>query len=101
MARSYKKNPVVKDSSKGMKTVANKLFRRKKNVFVANGNAYRKFFCSYNISDWFFRETYPEYLLRARRYRSDYENGINVYRRCIDYSGGMSYWQWFRMYKRK
>ena len=101
MARSYKKNPVVKDSSKGMKSIANRIFRRKKNICVANGNAYRKCFCSYNISDWWFRETYYAYLARARRYRSDYENGIGIWGRSKDYSVDMSYWQWFKMYKCK
>ena len=101
MARSYKKNPVVKDSAKGMKAVANRMFRRKKNICVANGNAYRKYFCSYSISDLLFRETYPEYLVRARRYRSEYENGVAMYGRRIDRSEEMSYWSWFKMYKRK
>ena len=101
MARSYKKNPVVKDSSKGMKVVANRMFRRKKNINIASGSAYRKCYCSYNICDWLFRETYPEYLARAKRYRSEWENGIRNWRGYNDNAASMSYWQWFKMYKRK
>ena len=99
MSRSYKKVPVVKDHTKGMKTMANRIFRRK-SIAVANGNAYRKVFCSYDISDWAFRETYAEYCARAERYRKEFENGIGI-RRFKDCSAKMSYWSWYKMYRRK
>ncbi len=97
MSRSFKKTPVVKDRSRGMKAVANRVFRRKK-VIVANGNAYRKVFCSYNISDWAFRETYREYLARAELSKRAYENGINSWKYC---RFNASHWDWYKMYLRK
>ena len=99
MSRSYKKTPVVKDHTRGMKSVANRIFRRKR-IAVANGSAYRKVVCSYDISDWAFRETYAEYCARAAKYRKDYENSIGIRSRS-DYSADMSYWDWYKMYCRK
>ena len=99
MSRSYKKTPVVKDHTKGMKAVANRIFRRK-NIAVANGNAYHKVVCSYDISDWAFRETYAEYCARAESYRKEFINGVG-HRRRKDYSKEMSYWDWYKMYRRK
>ena len=105
MGRSYKKQPIVKDSSKGMKTIANRRVRRlfKRGCTVANGNAYRKLVCSYDISDWLFRETWLEYQERAERYRKEFENGVFRwgYRQVTDISAEMNYWQWYKMYKRK
>ena len=43
-----------------MKKRANRKVRRTK-ACVANGSAYRKGFCSYDISDYSFRMTYAEY----------------------------------------
>ena len=99
MSRSYKKTPIVKDHTRGMKSIANRKFRRKK-IAIADGNAYRKVVCSYDICDWAFRETYAEYCIRAERYRKEYENGTG-YRRHTDLSVDMSYWDWFKMYRRK
>ena len=99
MSRSYKKTPIVKDSSRGMKKVASRIFRRK-SIPIANGNAYRKVVCSYDISDWLFRETYTEYCVRAEEYRKEFEHGIG-YNRHKDYSKDMSYWKWYKMYCRK
>lgn len=77
-----------------MKAVANRKFRRK-SLIVANGNAYRKVVCSYDISDWAFRETYAEYCARAESYRKEFMNGVgNRHRR--DYSKDMSYWGWHK-----
>lgn len=104
MARSYKKSPVVKDHTTGMKTIANRKVRRRLSSVVymlANGNAYRKIFCSYSISDWSFRETYADYKLKAEGYRNDYENGIGRFNSRKDFSVDMTYWDWFKTYKRK
>ena len=106
MARSYKKQPVVNGHSKGMKANANRCVRRRlKNTYfdLANGNAYRKIVCSYDICDWLFRETYAVYVARAVCYRHEYLNGISRWgiRTSIDMSADMNYWQWFKMYKRK
>jgi len=106
MARSYRKEPVVKDHSTSMKTIANRIVRRRlKNTsfYLANRNAYRKEVCSYCICDWWFRETYAEYATRAERYKQDYYNGICRWgiRGNTDMSKDINYWQWFKMYKRK
>ena len=54
MSRSYKKSPVCKDpNNKYMKRFANKTVRH--SMSVPDGKAYRKFFQSYNISDYSFR----------------------------------------------
>ena len=60
MSRSYKKTPIIKEHVKGMKKRANRKIRCSK-VCVANGSAYRKVFCSYDISDYSLRTTYTEY----------------------------------------
>ena len=109
MSRSYKKNPVVKDSSRHMKTIANRKVRRKFNnnksriLDFPNGNGYRKLFCSYDICDWGVRETWLEYDARAERYRKEHENGVFRWgiRVSADISDDMSYWDWWKMYKRK
>lgn len=56
MSRSYKKTPICKDHTKGMKTIANRKVRRKlKNPSIhMNGKSYKKMFCSYDICDWIF-----------------------------------------------
>ena len=51
MSRSYKKHSRVKDpANKGMKKYANKKVRHTENI--PNGKAYKKVFCSWDISDW-------------------------------------------------
>ncbi len=54
MSRSFKKNPVVKDSGskKWVKREASKSVRRFRGV-IANGGAFRKIFCSWDINDLF------------------------------------------------
>ena len=103
MARSYKKQPVVKDRTIGMKTIANRKIRRmlKCGYPVANGNAYRKLVCSYDICDWLFRETWAEYQARMEMYRKEYENGVCRFGALKDFRERMSYWDWWKMYKRK
>jgi len=61
MSRSYKKMPVVKDSSckgstfKSGKQIANRAVRKQKDI--PNGGSYKKVYCSWNISDWRFMKT--------------------------------------------
>lgn len=58
MSRSYKKFPALKDKNPGSaarksgKQLANRTVRRTANI--PNGGAYKKAFCSYNISDYRF-----------------------------------------------
>jgi len=100
MSRSYKKYPCVKDKNRGMKAFANRKVRRQSKE-VADGNAYRRLVCSYDISDWAFHETYKEYCARADRYRKEYENGAVRWGLRVDISEEMSYWDWYKMYRRK
>jgi len=99
MSRSYKKTPVVKQSTKRMKSIANRKVRRS-NLIIANGSAYRKVFCSYDISDYSLRETYEEYRSWAE---SCEKTNLNCrgFQFDKDYIDGMSYWNWYRTYKGK
>ena len=66
MSRSYKKNPIYKDSTrkgptfKSGKQIANRIVRRMSDL--PGGNGYRKAFCSYNISDFCTRMSEKELL---------------------------------------
>lgn len=63
MGKSYKKTPIIKDngsSKKQMKTIANKAVRSKlkdPDFEIANGNAYKKEYDSYDIADYVCRWT--------------------------------------------
>ena len=89
MSRSYKMTPLFKEHIRGMKNTANRKVRRC-NTIIANGYGYRKVFCSYDISDYAFYETYAEHKARIERLRSG--------RNCID---DVSYWDWYKIFKRK
>lgn len=55
MSRSYKKNPGYCDRNPWMKRYANRRVRRKSVDFeIADGRAYKKLVCSYDICDWKF-----------------------------------------------
>lgn len=54
MSRSFKKTRGYKDRNPFMKNYANRRIRRKSvNYDIANGKAYRKESCSYNICDFY------------------------------------------------
>ena len=63
MGKSYKKTPIIKengDSKKQMKTIASKAVRSKlkhPDFEIANGNAYKKEYESYDIADYICRWT--------------------------------------------
>ena len=63
MSRSYKKNPFVNDhkcrTTKHNKQIANRIFRRNKSELY-QGSAYKKCYCSWNISDYGWRWTKEE-----------------------------------------
>lgn len=65
MSRSYKKTPIVKDHTRGMKACANRKVRRMKDVPQFGG--YKKCFCSYDICDWWFGTTFDEYFRGEQR----------------------------------
>ena len=66
MSRSYKKSPVMADRNPYCKKQANKRVRKYLKD-IANGKAYRKLYCSWNISDYRFRETLQERLDWSQR----------------------------------
>lgn len=73
MSRSYKKHPIFKDHRKGGKQMANRQVRNSEEV--PNGSAYKKFFDSYDISDYWFSSTFEEY-------RKGYEKHVQW---CLDH----------------
>ena len=68
MSRSYKKNPVFKATSKGMKTIAARKIRRKSLEEVPNGNGYKRFCDSWNICDQCYRQTLRQSIDWHRKY---------------------------------
>lgn len=96
MSRSYKKNPIIKDKNKGMKQIANKKVRHHKGN-IANGNAYKKLFSSYDICDYSFRETYEEYLQQAESKEKAVLHGVLGEHHLENFS----YRNWFKTFKMK
>ena len=95
MSRSYKKTAYCGPKSKGMKRCANKVIRRDKNTF--QNSLYKKRFCSYDICDYKFFETFEEYYdARVRQwvewgqlYNKPYPDKKSEYRK------------WYKYYKMK
>lgn len=88
MSRSYKKVPCYKDYNRGMKQRANRHLRRNY-LDIPSGRAYKKLFCSYNICDYKFLQTFSSYKKwiskhNHRRYPED-----ELYRK------------WYKYYKMK
>ncbi len=97
MARSFKKNPVVRErrrNGKAQRYIKRQASRAvRKAGDVPAGKQYRKFYCSWNISDYAFRNTWDDYIsfMSNRRYgRELTEDEIKKERR---------YWE--RCYYRK
>ena len=85
MSRSYKKNPVVKEGSRGrrksgktsMKAIANRKIRRKpiEELPMREKGAYRKVCESWDISDWSFRQSKEEAIKQYERYQKEAKGG--------------------------
>lgn len=60
MSRSYKKVPCCKDYNRGMKKCANRYLRRNY-LDIPSGRAYKKLFCSYDICDYKFLNSFSSY----------------------------------------
>lgn len=65
MSRSYKRTPVLQDTygcktKKWSKRQASKAVRRYIN-YIANGSAYKKIYCTWNICDYRMREPWNVY----------------------------------------
>ena len=88
MSRSYKKIPCCKDHNKGMKKYANRYVRR--NFFVVpSGTAYKKLFCSWNICDYKFLESFSSYKKWSSKYNHKSYTDAELYR------------MWYKYYKMK
>lgn len=91
MSRSYKKHPWATDNHKGkkyLKKVANKRVR-KFNRELANGNAYRRLYPTYDICDYKFFCTFIDALKELNRKIDEIENE-------------KQYWkEWYKYYRRK
>lgn len=95
MSRSYKKHPWCTDGKKGQvksKRLANKIVRRYKNK-IANGNYYKRLFCSWNIHDYISRWTWEEA-------KEAYENNLMNWKRSYPTLEEF-YKYWIKYYKRK
>lgn len=68
MSRSYKKHPVCKGNVKGMKEMANRSVRRK-NMEIPSGNAYKKYFDSWDIADYVSVFSFEEYKKRYEEFQ--------------------------------
>lgn len=78
MSRSYKHHPVYQDQGgkRFSKRYANRVVRRQKEV--PGGKAYKKYYESWNISDYCFRTTWEEYL---QSYWYNKEDGLYYFNR--------------------
>lgn len=82
MSRSYKKTHICKINRKGMKKLANRSVRRETDD-VANGNSYRKIFCSYEIA-WgiTYSDSFDDsFLTREKDRRRAYKVWLQCYKR--------------------
>ena len=88
MSRSYKKNPCCKDYNRGMKKCANRYVRRNY-LIVPSGKVYKKLFCSYDICDYKFLESFSSYKKWISKH--DHRN----------YTDAELYRTWYKYYKMK
>ena len=91
MSRSYKKVPCCKDHTRGMKQRANRYVRRNY-LAVPSGMAYKRLFCSWDICDYKFLDSF-----------SAYKKGFLYYHRNNygKYSDKELYRMWYKDYKMK
>lgn len=92
MSRSYKKVPCCKDHTRGMKKCANRYVRRNYLV-VPSGMAYKKLFCSWDICDYKFLESFPAYKVSCKKWE------FRTNRR--KHSDKELYRMWYKNYKMK
>ena len=86
MSRSYKKTPICKElNSQFGKRQANKAVRR--NNEIADGGAFKKVYCSWNISDYKMIQTEKEL-------KQDWDNGAEyLHRRFATYEQALFDWK--------
>lgn len=92
MSRSRKKTPVFKNTDKSAKRYANHAVRHSKAEFSLNGNAYKRCYHSWNISEYAARWTLEEALKtyhdpvegkRFRKYWKTEEDFINYWKKEV------------------
>lgn len=88
MSRSYKHVPCCKDYNREMKKCANRYVRRNYLV-VPSGMAYKKLFCSWNICDYKFLESFSSYKKKFYKYSRKKYSDKELYR------------MWYKDYKMK
>ena len=97
MSRSYKKTPVIKDSSckgtryKSGKQIANRAVRNHDDV--PNGGSYKKVYCSWNISDWRFMKT-------EAQLRKEWDSGAEYLHKTFK-TYEQALFAWKKVYKNK
>lgn len=96
MSRSFKKVPLCKDNSRGMKKIANRTVRRQ--GFLGKGSYYKKVFESWNIHDYKFTSTFEEFVNNTRQY--NHEMSLRGYS-CKEETTEELYKVWYKMYKMK
>ena len=103
MSRSYKKNPIYTDRTRGakwQKRQANKVVRKDRRIF--NHKSYKKLYQTYNIHDWISRwsaaEVRMDYYTRVWWY-----NGKSEYTLQENYKTEKEFFDkyWKKYYKRK
>lgn len=99
MSRSYKKVPYVGDSKgKKKKRCANskvRMFLKNLNNKIPN-SSYKKVFCSYDICDYYYIESWQEYWETCLRYYNEYPE-----RYKHPPNKKEEYRQWYKWYKMK
>lgn len=88
MSRSYKRVPCCKDHTRGMKKCANRHVRRNY-MTVPSGMAYKKLFCSWNICDYKFLESFSSYKKAVSKYNHRKYSDKELFRK------------WYKDYKMK
>ena len=97
MSRSYKKTPVLKDTSckgstfKSGKQIANRAVRNHDDV--PNGGGKKKVYCSWNISDFRFMKTEAEL-------RKEWDNGKSYLHKTYD-TYEQALFAWRKQFKNK
>lgn len=94
MSRSYKKFIVSKDqNNKFGKRQANRTVRRAKDV--PNGRRFKRFYCSWDISDWRFTDSE---FYTAEQFRRRWYSDSDFWHRFRTWKEAYRHWlRWYRM----
>lgn len=98
MSRSYKKFIVNKKNSKFGKRMASRAVRR--GSAVTKGGGYKKYYCSWNISDWWQEEKFYTAEQFRRKWFDTTDNEFNYERRRF-HNWKEAYRHWLSEYRSK